>query len=1312
MLFKNRLTQNTFRIMTNLYKSLSAILRTQLLPVVLLTLCSFLPAQTTVLSEDFNNCALAPDWSTTILKGLVDWQFGYNENNNAWASNSMNGSCFAFFDDEEIGNNALPSVVRLNSPVFNGADYAQYILNFDVVFRKQKNLEHFSVYVYDGTTYTLVEEYYDAIAGEQFNNYQNISLDLSAFRTENMQVIFHYDDGGGEGWWVGLDNISVIGIGILNDRCTNAFDLSLGQSCLEANNSTAIFTGAIPSCHDQPNGSLWYRFISPVNGILHIETRAEFNDLITVFEGNCNNMTPIACHNRDEHGFIGESQYLNIGSADTYMIRVSGVDSDFGLTEGDLCISLTQVSAFPDTPVNDDCNNAIPLTVDAVDCTEGNNNNANFNGPEPSLNLKTRSDVWYTFEATANTLEINTAADFADAIAVYSGSCGNFTEVAVNEFGQHLLLENLILGNTYYVQIGGFFATLEGDLCVRVATPAIGVAPNDLCSAATLVNVNGTCVSGENIFAGFDGPNPSCEIFPVANVWYRFIAPATGSVQINTGSTFPHVVSVYSGTCINLEEILCVENPLYCNGYFNVMDLMPGQTYYVQIAASENAFGYHFGDLCLSILDIPSDLAFEPMLVLMEVNCIDEGIATLAVVATGGQGGYTIEGHTTGDTLITGQQYFTVVSDAEGCEVAITGTVECGNQPCVLGASLSVTGASCYNGNDGEAEIVIAPGNNDPYSFNWSNGSTAALQQNLQPGLYFVTVENAGGCSEMFSALITNPQSIIANASATPESALNASDGTATANPTGGTPPYSYLWTYNNATTQTITGLTEGFYSVVIFDANNCSQIATVNVASYNCQLGVSITAENINCAGLNDGTLTALATNGNGESSYVWSNGATSANVQNLAPGIYSVTVTDDNACQTIGSATLSAPTPVVGALLSTSDVSCFNGNDGSATVQASGGVAPFTYSWPGGSTGDIQTALAAGSYVVTFTDANGCTGTIPVTISEPTELLASIPIMDQVSCFSNDDGSATAFAQGGTPGYSYLWNDPMNQSSATASDLTAGTYTVTITDNNMCTNTAQTTISEPTELIASIPITDQVSCFSNDDGSATAFAQGGTPGYSYLWNDPMSQTSATASNLTAGTYTVTITDNNMCTNTAQTTITEPTMLLVTVDNVTAEVGDLANGSISITPTGGTPPYSFTWVLAGVVISNEEDISGLESAGNYRVLVQDANGCTFLTADIVVQNLVGVSDPELEGAVLISPNPTSGAFVVDVTLDDAREVQVDIFDVLGRKVVSKDLGIQSGGRFEFDLKDAGAGLYFVKVLLGDKVFVGEMVVQ
>ncbi|MFT5264392.1 MAG: hypothetical protein ACI8YQ_003138 [Polaribacter sp.] len=1223
------------RIMTNLYALLFARLKYLLLAIVLLFIgLPLSSAQTVVLSESFNDCEPAPGWSTTIVEGLVDWQFGFIDNSNAWASNSMNGSCFAFFDDEANGGNTLPSVVRLTSPFFDGAAFAEYNLSFDVVFRKQEDLEHFSVFVFDGTTLQLVNKYYDAVGGEQFNNFQTINLDLSPFRTETLQLVFHYDDGGDEGWWVGLDNIAVTGLGVLNDGCDNAVEVALGDNCLPTNNSTAIFTGTAPSCFDRNIGSLWYRFDSPITGIVKMETAANFNDLITVFEGDCAGMTDLACFNRDEHGFTGETAYMNVDFGTSYLIRVSGVDADFGLREGDFCLSIDQVDSFPPTPVNDICNNAISLTVDAIDCTEGSNKNADFTGPEPSLNLKTRSDIWYSFLATASSLEVSTRADFADVISVYSGTCGGLTEVAVNQFGQSLLLENLTIGQTYFVQVGGFFATLEGNVCMQVETPISEVVGNDLCGNALAVTLDGACVEGANQFAAFDGPSPSCEIFPTANVWFEFIAPTSGGVQLNTGTNFPHVVSVYSGTCTNFEEILCMENPLYCSGYFPVIDLVPGETYFLQVAAAQNGFGYVLGDLCLSIVDIAStSLTFDPMVVIIETNCINSGISVLNILTTGGQGSYTVEGDATGDTLVTGADYFTVVTDSVGCEIAISGTVDCGNLPCVLGANLDVVGTSCYNGSDGFAFVDTSNGTG-PFSINWNDGNTDELRENLTPGIYFVTVENAAGCSQIFSAAITNPQPIIGNASATGETGQNANDGTATAAPTGGTPPYTYLWSYNNENTQTITGLLAGFYSVVIYDANNCSQIATVSVNSFDCLLTIDIAVEDISCSGAHDGTLTAELMNGTG-ATYEWSTNATTQTLENLPPGSYSVTITDDNACQNIATATISDPEPTVGLLESTTEVPCFGEATGQAFLDVDGGTAPYTYSWPGGGTGAVQTTLLPGDYVVTFTDANACSGTIPVTIVGPAA-----------------------------------------------------------------------------PLLASVPVSTDVTCFGETNGTATAFAEGGTASYTYLWDDPMGQSTAMVTNLVPGIYTVTITDNNNCTNTAQATIIAPPILSVSIIDVVGEVGDMSNGAISIDVLGGTPPYTFTWVLGGDIISMEQNISDLESAANYKVLITDANGCMFLSADITVPSLLAVEDIDLAGMVDISPNPTTGKFVVGVDLEEAEEVGVEVFDVLGRLVWRMDLEVVEVRDFEVDLEGEAAGVYVVRVLLGRRVFVGGVVVE
>ena len=758
---------------------------------------------TNIFTETFNECALPSDWSINTLTGLVDWQFGYITNSNA-SSSSMNGSCMAYFDDDGVGQNTLPSTVRLYSPVIDGSVFANYNLEFDLIFRKYADLEHFAVYVFDGTEHHLVETYFEDVGGEQFNNYETLSLNLSPFRSEQMQVVFHYEDGSAWGWWVGLDNVKLSGSGTMNDLCSNALTINPGETCLQGNNLNAIFSGDPASCYNENVGSLWYHYPSTINGIIKIETAADFNDLITVFTGNCNGMTEVDCNNRDEHGFTGETHYMTVNSGTDYYIRVNGIKARFGLPKGSLCISLEEVPAFPVPPVNDNCNNAIPIVVDAVDCIAGSNQNANFNGPEPSLNFKTRSDIWYSFTATANELEIKTQADFADVITVYSGNCNNLMEFAMDEFGQRLLLSDLAIGTAYYVQIGGFFATVEGAVCMTVETPIVDVADNDLCENATFLNVGDPCVSGENTYAEFDGPVPSCEIFPMANIWFEFIAPFSGSVLINTGTNFPHVVAIYSGDCNNFEEVLCMENPTYCAGYFQLVDLEPSTSYFMQIASAENNFGYLFGDLCLSILDIGSTEAFDPLELIVDVNCVSDGVAVLEITPLGGQGNYTIQGNNTGDTLLTGATYLTVLTDEEGCEVSLTGVITCGDLPCVSGASILVSDASCFDNDDGVVMVDVSNGTGNPYSYFWSDGSTSAELSNLTAGFYFVTVTDVGGCSEVFAATVSEPPALMANATTTSETGTDTNDGTATANPSGGIAPYTYLWdnwrsySYNN----------------------------------------------------------------------------------------------------------------------------------------------------------------------------------------------------------------------------------------------------------------------------------------------------------------------------------------------------------------------------------------------------------------------------------------------------------------------------------------------------------------------------------
>lgn len=636
---------------------------------------------TNLLVENFNACGLPSGWTTQVVEGINDWQFdGGTDNTNG----SMNGSCMAYFDDDGLGQEAVFSTVQLISPVIDGSLYGNMYLDFSVIFRKYSELENLSVLISDGTTAVPIATYLDSLGGPAFSDYIHQQIDLSAYRSEQMQIIFQYDDGNDWGWWVGIDDVKVSGEGFINDLCTSSFELQLNQPCLSGNNENALFQGNQPSCTNNTLGALWYHFEAPSTGVLKIETNATYNDILTVFGGDCNNLTESICSNWDEFGFVGENLYLNMTAGSDYYIRVSGLDKTFGEARGDLCIQLEQVSAFPSTPTNDLCANAIPLTLNSS-CLSGNNFDATFDGPTPSLNENSRADIWYQFTASnAGDFIIETQADFADVITVYGGTCNNFTEIASNDKGQVLELTGLTNNATYFVQVSGFFATVEGNVCMTVSEDFSTPPINDLCNTAQNVSVGGSCLLRTNSSNTFSGPAPSCEIFPAANIWFQFTVPPSGNLQINTGADFVHAVSIYSGDCNGLEEVYCQNNPLSCDGYFDVGGLNSGETYFMQIASAQSFYDEsNTGTLCLQILDGAMPADFQPLELSVSAACEGDATARLNVQASGGAGSYTFEGNTHDEVLLDGEDYLVVVTDANGCQKAVSGTIACGDNTCV-----------------------------------------------------------------------------------------------------------------------------------------------------------------------------------------------------------------------------------------------------------------------------------------------------------------------------------------------------------------------------------------------------------------------------------------------------------------------------------------------------------------------------------------------------------------------------------------------------------------------------------------------------
>ncbi len=587
-----------------------------------------------------------------------------------------------------------------------------------------------------------------------------------------------------------------------------------------------------------------------------------------------------------------------------------------------------------------------------------------------------------------------------------------------------------------------------------------------------------------------------------------------------------------------------------------------------------------------------------------DVSCNGGTDGSTSASASGGVPPYSYSWSNGGNTAnisgLSAGSYTVTVTDASGCQGTASTSV---TQPSALSASASSSNVSCNGANDGSAS-ASASGGTAPYSYAWSNGGNTASINGLGGGSYSVTVTDANGCQASASTSVSEPSTLSASASSQNASCNGGNDGSVDLTVSGGTSPYSYNWSHG-ANTEDLTGVGAGSYSATVTDANGC--VANANaIVTEPSAMSLSASATDASCAAATDGSVDLTVSGGTGPYSYSWSNGANTEDLAAVSSGTYTVTVTDANGCNASTSANVGALSTLAASTSST-NVSCNGGNDGSAGVSASGGVPPYSYSWSnGGNTASIS-SLAAGGYSVTVTDAAGCQVTGATSVSEPSALSASASSTN-VYCNGANDGSASASASGGTAPYSYAWSNGGNTSSING--LGGGSYSVTVTDANGCQTSSSTSISEPSALSASASSQD-VSCNGGSDGSVDLTISGGTAPYSYNWNNGAN--TEDLSGVGAGSYSATVTDANGCVANANATVTEPSAISLGTSSTEASCAAATDGSVDLSVSGGTAPYSFNWSNG----ANTEDLTGV-SSGTYSVTVTDANGCNSNTSSNV----------------------------------------------------------------------------------------------
>lgn len=400
--------------------------------------------------------------------------------------------------------------------------------------------------------------------------------------------------------------------------------------------------------------------------------------------------------------------------------------------------------------------------------------------------------------------------------------------------------------------------------------------------------------------------------------------------------------------------------------------------------------------------------------------------------------------------------------------------------------------------------------------------------------------------------------------------------------------------------------------------------------------------------------------------------------------PGNYNVTLIVTNVS---GSDTLVLPNHIVVndlPLLSAlpGSTSCADGNDGSINLSITG-AGPHTFAWSDGSTGEDPSGLTPGDYTVTVTDANGCTASGTYNVSEPAAI--TMTFSTQSANCGQSNGTATVTPSGGVGGYTYLWSS--GATSATASNLAAGSYDVTVTDANGCQMIGTTALSNsnaPTGTSVSVNPT----CNGDSDGSVDLTVTGGMPPYAFQWST--GATTEDISGVGAGTYSVTVTSSDGCILSQVLTLTEPAALTTTVSSTPEMSGN--DGSATVTPSGGNGGYAYLWSNG----QTTQTATGI-AAGTYSVTVTDSLGC-HTTASVNVSLVISVASEVHREPFTIGPNPFSDWILLTPTVTTYGRFTVHLVDMQGRVVYAEQMDARGSAPVRIQVGSIPSGIYFLKV--------------
>lgn len=558
-------------------------------------------------------------------------------------------------------------------------------------------------------------------------------------------------------------------------------------------------------------------------------------------------------------------------------------------------------------------------------------------------------------------------------------------------------------------------------------------------------------------------------------------------------------------------------------------------------------------------------------------------------------------------TTLKSGTYNLTLSDAKGCTSLASAKID---DPVSFSVSENIKKPKCYGASDGAIDLTLST-NAATLKFKWNTGDTTQNIANIKGGIYEVTVADANGCSTSKTYNVAQPDSISIMVT-TSDTLCFQKLGEISAEAKGGTAPYQYNW--NNGVNQDKnTNVSPGLYTISVTDVNGCESMRSVNLYAFD-EIKLVLTQQDISCNNLENGGVEVsqvrLGANtvSAADFAYRWSNNATTAKIENLKPGTYTVTVSNTKGCSATESKTLTNPAPINIVLKEKNNPSCAVGNDGSIEVAVNGGLAPFDFVWSNGSNTSIITGLDKGSFDVTVTDVNGCKSNSSFTLQKATAF--TMQTASRAEKCTTGTGFASVETIGGTAPFRYNWSNTANSKSI--NNIAAGTYTVTVSDAVGCVQVATVKVDSAKAVRIDI-VTTNLSCGGQANGNVVIVPKSGTPPFVYSFDSQNFSSQSRYIALRAGTYEILVKDAENCTAAGVANLIEPEpMSIVLGKDTTINYGEAYRIPTIVNNANGN--VIFTWIPDDIKLTScgncQNPIVTPKTSTLYSVIAKDSLGC------------------------------------------------------------------------------------------------------